>query len=183
MLIIETGSLQMYLPFLFGKKFLEKEAREMGKPGRMMTKKKLLSGLPYLEDELNGLRMHEIKMLGSALGVETWQKKKAEIVDGILTVQDDLEPMDERIDDFCEMCGNYVAIRQRAHIVAEGDKSRDNILMLCSTCHLMFDTRLKPRLYVALRKTKAGNLPQSWEKSIYLHAAEAGVLRWLEDQK
>ncbi|MFC1824735.1 hypothetical protein ACFL9T_18660 [Thermodesulfobacteriota bacterium] len=73
----------------------------MGKPGKMMmTKKKLLGGLPYSEEELNDLRMPDIKMLGSALGVDTWQKKKAEIINGILSAQDDLEPTDERIDDF-----------------------------------------------------------------------------------
>ncbi|MBW1804084.1 MAG: hypothetical protein JRJ85_25540 [Deltaproteobacteria bacterium] len=156
----------------------------MGSSGKMMMiRKKLLSGLPYSEEKLNGLRMPDIKMLGSALGVETWQKRKDEIIKGILTVQDDIEQMDERIDDFCEMCGNYVAIRQKAHIVAEGDKSRDNILMLCPSCHLMFDTRLKPRLYVALKKAKARYLPKSWEKSIYQHAAEAGLLRWIEEQK
>ena len=74
----------------------------------------------------------------------------------------------------CEMCGNAVAIIQGAHIVAEGSKRGANILDLCPTCHLMFDTHLKPRLYKALNawNRKRGRfdhkwLPESWKTSIY----------------
>jgi hypothetical protein len=48
------------------------------------------------------------------------------------------------------MCGHHVAIRQKAHIYAEGDKSSSNTLLLCPSCHLMFDTHLKPKIYKAL---------------------------------
>jgi hypothetical protein len=75
----------------------------------------------------------------------------------------------------CEMCGNYCAIRQRAHIVAEGRKSGPNLLLLCPTCHLMLDTHLKPKIFKALREAKVRNLPASWETSIYLQAARASA--------
>ncbi len=32
----------------------------------------------------------------------------------------------------CEMCGNYVGLRQKAHIVAEELKVKSNLLMLCN---------------------------------------------------
>ena len=73
----------------------------------------------------------------------------------------------------CELCGHYVAIRQKAHIVAEGRKRGINLLMLCPTCHIMFDTHVKPKIHKALVEAKVENLPESWEKSIYQQAAEA----------
>jgi len=66
----------------------------------------------------------------------------------------------------CEMCGHSVEILQEAHIVSEKGKSKTNILLLCPTCHLMFDTHLKPRIYKAMLSIGI-NLPKSWEKSIY----------------
>jgi hypothetical protein len=71
------------------------------------------------------------------------------------------------------MCGHLVKIRQKAHIVAEGKKSGDNLLLLCPSCHIMFDTHLKPKIYKSLRQSGCTNLPVSWEKSIYQQAAEA----------
>jgi len=76
---------------------------------------------------------------------------------------------------FCEMCGHYVSVRQKAHILAEGKKTGENLLMLCPGCHIMFDTHIKPKLFMALRKVGI-NLPNSWEKSIYLQAAEASQM-------
>jgi hypothetical protein len=73
---------------------------------------------------------------------------------------------------FCEMCGHYVSVRQKAHIVAEGKKTGENLLMLCPSCHIMFDTYIKPKIFTALKKAGI-NLPNSWEKSIYHQAAEA----------
>jgi hypothetical protein len=73
------------------------------------------------------------------------------------------------------MCGNYVALRQKAHIISEGDNSRENILMLCPGCPLRFDTRVKPRLSQALLKKGAKQLPVSWKKSSYDLAYEAAV--------
>jgi hypothetical protein len=76
--------------------------------------------------------------------------------------------------DICEMCGHHVGIRQKAHIVAEGKKKGINLLMLCPTCHLMFDTHLKPKIFKALNKHGI-KLPKSWETSIYEQAAKASM--------
>ena len=73
----------------------------------------------------------------------------------------------------CAMCGHYVAVRQKAHIAAEGKKSGSNLLMLCPSCHVMFDTRLKPKIFRALKELDVKNLPKSWKTSIYEQAAEA----------
>jgi hypothetical protein len=78
-------------------------------------------------------------------------------------------------EDICEMCSHHVAIRQKAHIFAEGKKSGSNILMLCPTCHLMFDTHLKPKIFKALTEAGVKDLPASWKKSIYAQAAEASA--------
>ena len=81
--------------------------------------------------------------------------------------------MKNKSEGICELCGHYVAIRQKAHIVAEGRKRGINLLMLCPTCHIMFDTHVKPKIHKALVEAKVENLPESWEKSIYQQAAEA----------
>jgi hypothetical protein len=71
----------------------------------------------------------------------------------------------------CDMCGHHVGIRQKAHILVESKKKEKNILMLCPTCHIMFDTHVKPKIFKAM--TEAGlQLPESWKKSIYEQAAE-----------
>jgi len=89
--------------------------------------------------------------------------------------QHELDLLDERLENFCEMCGNYAAIRQNAHVVAEGGRARINMLKLCPSCHVMFDTRLKPRLYEALKNAGVRKLPESWTKSIYYQAFEASM--------
>lgn len=76
----------------------------------------------------------------------------------------------------CEMCGHHVGVRQRAHIVAEGRKAGNNLLMLCPTCHIMFDTHVKPKVFMALIDAGFKDLPESWRKSIYEQAAEASAL-------
>ena len=76
-------------------------------------------------------------------------------------------------DGFCEMCGHGVKIRQKAHIVAEGKKAGDNLLMLCPSCHMMFDNHVKPKIFKSLKQIGVKNLPGSWEKSIFQQAAEA----------
>jgi len=81
--------------------------------------------------------------------------------------------MKESNEGTCEMCGHYVAVRQKAHIAAEGNKSGSNLLMLCPSCHIMFDTRLKPKIFRALKKLNVKNLPKSWKTSIYEQAAKA----------
>lgn len=75
---------------------------------------------------------------------------------------------------FCEMCGHHVAIRQKAHIIAEGKKSGSNLLMLCPSCHIIFDTHLKPKIFKALSEYGI-TLPKSWETSIYEQAAKASM--------
>ena len=69
---------------------------------------------------------------------------------------------------------HYVAVRQKAHIIAERSKAEANILMLCPTCHVMFDTHLKPKIFEAMTEARL-QLPQSWKKSIYEQAAEASA--------
>ncbi|MBW1706909.1 MAG: hypothetical protein JRJ86_17400 [Deltaproteobacteria bacterium] len=140
-----------------------------------ITGKELLQDMPYTKKELEALDMRKLKMLASLLGVDSWQKTKNEIVKSVYKSQHELELIDERIESFCEMCGNFVAIREKGHIVAEGGRGRINILMLCPSCHRMFDTRLKPRLYEALKKYGARKLPESWTKSIYYQAFEAAM--------
>jgi hypothetical protein len=76
----------------------------------------------------------------------------------------------------CEMCGHHVGVRQKAHIMAEGTKHANNVLLLCPTCHIMFDTHLKPRIFSAFLDSNLGRMPESWKKSIYEQAAEASAL-------
>ncbi len=76
----------------------------------------------------------------------------------------------------CEMCGHHVAILQKAHIIAENRKKGNNILMLCPTCHIMFDTHVKPKVFKALLEAGLQDLPESWKKSIYEQAAEASAV-------
>ena len=46
----------------------------------------------------------------------------------------------------CEMCGHRFANRQKAHIIAEGKKSGPDPLLLCPSYHIMFNTRVKPKI-------------------------------------
>jgi hypothetical protein len=48
-----------------------------------------------------------------------------------------------------------------------------NILMLCPTCHVMFDTHVKPKVFKALREAGVKGIPKSGETSIYDQAAAA----------
>ncbi len=75
----------------------------------------------------------------------------------------------------CEMCGHYVGVRQKAHIMAEGKMTKNNVLMLCPSCHIMFDTHVKPKLFIAMLEAGFREPPQSWKKSIYQQAAEASA--------
>ncbi len=83
--------------------------------------------------------------------------------------------MQSKSEGTCELCGHGVAMRQKAHIVAEGRKHGPNLLMLCPTCHIMFDTHVKPKVFKALSEAGVTNLPKSWTKSIYDQAAEASA--------
>ena len=73
------------------------------------------------------------------------------------------------------MCGHHVGVRQKAHIVAEGKKAGNNLLMLCPSCHIMFDTHLKPKVFRAMMEAGLREFPESWKKSIYQQAAEASA--------
>lgn len=75
----------------------------------------------------------------------------------------------------CEMCGNYVGVRQKAHIMTEGKKTENNLLMLCPTSHIMFDTHVKPKVFMAMIDAGVEGMPESWRKSIYDQAAEASA--------
>ena len=141
----------------------------------LKVKKELLEKMPYTKDQLKELGIRDLKMLASMLSINSWQKTKDQLVDVIFENQHELELIDERLEEFCEMCGRYVAIRQDSHIVAETIKSRINILKLCPSCHVMFDHRLKPRLHRALKAAGVTNLPDSWAKSIYNQAIEASL--------
>ncbi len=83
--------------------------------------------------------------------------------------------MKGKTEGICELCGHYVGWRQKAHIAAEGKKRGNNLLMLCPTCHIMFDTHVKPKIHKALIEAGVKSLPKSWEKSIYVQAAEASA--------
>ncbi len=76
----------------------------------------------------------------------------------------------------CEMCGHFVMVRQKTHIVAEGPKKGANLLMLCPSFHIIFDTHIKPKVNQALLDAGVQNMPKSWEKSIYQQAAEASKM-------
>jgi hypothetical protein len=69
------------------------------------------------------------------------------------------------------MCGHHVAMRQKAHIVAESGNSATNLLLLCPSCHVIFDTQLKPKLFKALELAEVQHMPRSWKLSIYEQAA------------
>jgi len=59
--------------------------------------------------------------------------------------------------------------------MAEGKKTENNVLMLCPTCHIMFDTHIKPKVFKAIMGAGLQDFPESWKKSIYKQAAEASA--------
>jgi hypothetical protein len=61
----------------------------------------------------------------------------------------------------CQMCGHHVGVRQKAHILAEGKKTENNVLMLCPTCHVMFDTHVKPKVFKAMMEVGLQDFPES----------------------
>lgn len=48
--------------------------------------------------------------------------------------------------------------------------------MLCPTCHIMFDTHVKPKVFRTLLEAGLHDFPESWKKSIYEQAAEASAV-------
>ena len=59
--------------------------------------------------------------------------------------------------------------------MAEGKKTENNLLMLCPTCHIMFDTHVKPKVFKVMMEAGLQGFPESWKKSIYEQAAEASA--------
>ncbi len=59
--------------------------------------------------------------------------------------------------------------------MAEGKKTENNVLMLCPTCHIMFDTHVKPKVFKAMMEAGLQDFPESWKKSIYGQVAEASA--------
>jgi len=142
-----------------------------------MKKKKILTtGIRYTKEDLTKMPHYELWQIAAALAVprrpDGKYGKKAEVIPEILEAQ---ELHDERMTPYCEMCGRYTMLREKAHICSEGDTSRENILMLCVSCHRMLDVHLKPRLHIALQRFGAKHLPKSWEKSIYEQAFDASA--------
>jgi hypothetical protein len=134
-----------------------------------MKKKNRIIGMHYTKDQLEKLRHYGLFPIAAELKIPTRPDgkygSKKEMIPKILKAQ---ELHSERMIPYCEMCGQYSILREKSHICSEGDKSRENILMLCVSCHRMLDVLLKPRLYVALKRFGANRLPTSWNKSIYL---------------
>jgi len=83
----------------------------------------------------------------------------------------------------CEMCGHHVGVRQKAHIMAEAKKTENNVLLLCPTCHIMFDTHVKPKVFKALMEAGLKDFPESWKTSIYEQAAETSAKTLNKEQK
>lgn len=81
----------------------------------------------------------------------------------------------KKSESICEMCGHFVAIRQKSHILNARNDIPDSLLMLRSSCHVMFDVQLKPKLYKALAASGI-QLRELWAKSIYERAAVASAL-------
>lgn len=139
-----------------------------------MKKKNLIIGTRYNKEQLEKMRHYDLYPIAAAIGIPTRPDgkygTKAEMIPEILKAQ---ELHDERTMPYCEMCGQYTMLREKSHICSGGDNSRENILMLCVSCHKMLDIHLKPRLYAALERFGAKHLPTSWTKSIYLQAYDA----------
>jgi len=64
----------------------------------------------------------------------------------------------------CEWCGWQTEKRDAAHIIDEIKKAEEyNALSLCPNCHRIFEDKIRPKLYSALKEF--GKLPESWKKS------------------
>jgi hypothetical protein len=48
--------------------------------------------------------------------------------------------------------------------------------MLCPSCHIMFDTHLRPKIFKALNENGIKDIPKSWKSSIYDQAAKASMM-------
>lgn len=64
----------------------------------------------------------------------------------------------------CAWCGWQAGRRFAAHIIDEGPERVWNAISLCPNCSTVFDENVRPRLWEALTKWGAKNLPKSWSK-------------------
>ncbi len=127
------------------------------------TQKDLLKRVPYSKDKLEEMNWSDILALAAALGLPKIKRTKQKAIKDILEAQGQMGAIDERVEPFCEMCGRHVIMREAAHIVAEAGNARVNVLRLCPSCHRIFDSHLKRRIYKALKAYKVKGLPKSWE--------------------
>ena len=66
----------------------------------------------------------------------------------------------------CEWCGWQAASRFASHIIDEAKPEREwNALSLCPNCSTVFDEKIRPKLFTALKNWGVKNLPKSWAKS------------------
>ena len=66
----------------------------------------------------------------------------------------------------CEWCGWNSGLRHAAHIIDEiKEPKKWNALSLCPNCHQIFEDKIRPRLFLALKEFGSENLPKSWSKS------------------
>ena len=143
-----------------------------------MKKKNSIIGMRYTKEQLKKMRHFELYTIAAELKIPTRSDgkygAKEDMIPKILKAQ---ELHAERMIPYCEMCGQYSMLREKSHICSESDKSRENILMLCVSCHRMLDVHLKSRLYAALKRFGAKHPPNSWTKSIYLQAYDTAKAR------
>ena len=55
----------------------------------------------------------------------------------------------------CQLCGHHVAIRQRAHIVAEAGRTPANLPMLCRLCRARHNLHLSVRFFAVVSPPRA----------------------------
>ncbi|MCE9584698.1 MAG: hypothetical protein K8T20_19575 [Planctomycetes bacterium] len=64
----------------------------------------------------------------------------------------------------CRWCGWAAGRRHAAHIIDEGPEKEWNAISLCPNCSTMFDEKVRPLLYRALKEFGVKKLPASWSK-------------------
>lgn len=86
----------------------------------------------------------------------------------------------------CEWCGWQAGRRHAAHVIDEiksAGEGRWNALSLCPNCATVFDEVIRPKLYIALQKFGAKNLPPSWRKDNKISEAIHEALATASDGK
>lgn len=62
----------------------------------------------------------------------------------------------------CAWCGWAAGRRHAAHIIDEGPEKDWNAISLCPNCHSVFEEKVRPHLYKALKEFGVRGLPASW---------------------